>query len=77
MTASPAGTVGGMTTEAMTAMLDEAEDGIRSAVADLVAGIDEMLAATAGHQVVAASGMADMLLDLRSRATAIARVLAA
>lgn len=52
--------------------LDEAEDTLRIAVAQLVAGIDEMLAATAGHQVVAAQGVADSLLDLRIRASTIA-----
>jgi hypothetical protein len=52
--------------------MDEAEDELRLAVAQLVAGIDELLAATAGHQVVAASEVADSLLDLRIRATGLA-----
>jgi hypothetical protein len=53
-------------------VMDEAEDELRLAVAQLVAGIDELLAATAGHQVIAASEVADSLLDLRIRATGLA-----
>jgi hypothetical protein len=48
------------------------EDDLRAALDGLIAGIDAMLAATAGHQVVSASEMADMLLDLRLAAEAVA-----
>ena len=53
--------------------MEEAEDEFRLAVAHLVAGIDELLAATVGHQVIAASEVADNLLDLRIRAIGLAR----
>lgn len=62
-----------MSTSTVAQLMEEAEDELRLAVAHLVAGIDELLAATVGHQVIAASEVADNLLDLRIRAIGLAR----
>jgi len=62
-----------VSTSTVAQLMEEAEDELRLAVAHLVAGIDELLAATVGHQVIAASEVTDNLLDLRIRAIGLAR----
>jgi hypothetical protein len=46
---------------------------IEAAASRLVAEIDGIIAATVGHELLSAAEVADMMLDLRSTASAIAQ----
>lgn len=53
------------TNEEVLTLLDLELDDYTVIIQELMMAIDEMLAMTAGHQIVSASEIADMVLDLR------------